>query len=322
MNAAPFKVMQRSQPNAGLSFAAGGAGGSKSRLAWRIALSSAIVWWWSAAAHAEWLFDVDAGGRYDSNVNRAQQQPDVRADGSAALFASATSFVALTGADGLTAGASASTETWHRFHGLNLVSVGLGASYRHKFGVGLDVPWISLGLSASHDDYRSALRDSNRVEGRAEVGRRIDEMFDVSVGAIFDRRYARNDLPVVPGISGRVFDTSGKSAFARAGYAFTGQLQAGASFAVRRGSVVSTTRQHFDIFLQSDAIAADPTFGDEFFAYRLRGTSTTETAALTLSWALSSGSSLNVRYADERTSAPEGLDYRSRSAALSLTYSY
>jgi hypothetical protein len=86
--------------------------------------------------------------------------------------------------------------------------------------------------------------------------------------------------------------------------------------------VVSTTRQHQEIFLESDAIAADPAFGDDFFAYRLRGTSTTRTVAVTLSWALSDRSSLNFRYADERTSAYEGLDYRGRIAALSFAFSY
>ena len=33
----------------------------------------------------------------------------------------------------------------------------------------------------------------------------------------------------------------------------------------RRGDVVSTTRQNLDIFLASDAIAADPTFGSDFY---------------------------------------------------------
>jgi hypothetical protein len=179
-----------------------------------------------------------------------------------------------------------------------------------------------LALAGSHDNYRSAIRDSDSLEARAELGRRFNEAFDASVGAVFDRRYARNDLPVVPGISGRVFDMRGKSAFVRAGYALTEQLQAGANFAVRRGDVVSTTRQHREIFLESDAIAADPAFGDDFFAYRLRGTSTTQTAAVTLSWALSDRSSLNFRYADERTSAYEGLDYRGRIAALSFAFSY
>jgi hypothetical protein len=256
-----------------------------------------IVLSWSAVARAEWLFDVDAGARYDSNLTRAQQQPDIRGDAAATLFASAGSFFALSGADGLALDVNAATETWHRFQGL-------------------------LGLSGSHDDYRDAIRDSDRFEARAELGQRFSEAFDASVGAVYDRRYARNDRPVVPGISGRVFNVRGKSAYVRAGCALTEQLQAGAQFAVRRGDVVSTTRRHQDIFLESEAIAADPAFGDDFFAYRLRGTSTTQTAAVTLSWSFSDHSSLNFRYADERTSAYEDLDYRGRVAALTFAFSY
>ena len=288
----------------------------------RLAVAGMLVLSCSAAARAEWLLDVDIGARYDSNLTRAQERPDVRGDAAATLFASGGKFFALTGADGLTLDANASTEAWRRFHGLNRGSIGGAASYKHKFGLGYAAPWISLGLAGSHDNYRSAIRDSDSVEARAELGQRFNEAFDASLGAVFDRRYARNDLPVVSGISGRVFDVRGKSAFVRAGYALTEQLQAGANFAVRRGDVVSTTRQHQEIFLESDAIAADPAFGDDFFAYRLRGTSTTRTTAVTLSWALSNRSSLNFRYADERTSAYGGLDYRGRIAALSFAFSY
>ena len=299
-----------------------GACRSPSPRAWRLALGGMLVLSWSAAARAEWLFDVDAGARYESNLTRAQQQPDIRGDAAATLFASAGSFFALSGADGLTLAVNAATETWHRFQGLDRISIGASASYKHKFGLGYSAPWLSFGLSGSHDDYRNAIRDSDRFEARAELGQRFSEAFDASVGALYDRRYARNDRPVVPGISGRVFDVRGKSAYVRAGYALAEQLQAGAQFAVRRGDVVSTTRRHQEIFLESEAIAADPAFGDDFFAYRLRGTSTTQTAAVTLSWAFSDHSSLNFRYADERTSAYEDLDYRGRVAALTFAFSY
>jgi hypothetical protein len=291
-----------------------------SRLALCLALGGALALGWSAAVHAEWLFDVDAGARYESNLTRAQQDPDIRADAAASLAASAASYLPLTGADGLTLAVDAATETWLRFHGLNLLSIGATASYKHKFGIGYSVPWLSLALSAAHEDYRSVIRDSNRYEARAEAGQRFSEAFDASIGAVYDRRDARNDLPVVPGISGRVFEVRGKSAFVRAGYALNEQLHLGANFAVRRGDVVSTTRQNLEIFLASDAIAADPAFGDDFFAYRLRGT--TRTATVTSSWALSDRSSLNFRYADERTRAYEGLDYRGRIAELSLVFSY
>jgi hypothetical protein len=290
------------------------------RLALRLALGAVLASIWSAAARAEWLFDVDAGVRYESNLTRAQQPADIRADAAAALLASGGYFFALTGADGLTLDVDAASETWHRFHGLDRVSVGGAVSYKHKFGVGYSVPWLSLAVSGSHDDYRNALRDSDAFGARAELGQRFSEAFDASVGAVYDRRHADNDLPVVPGISGKVFDVRGKSAFVRAGYALSEQLLLGANFAVRRGDVVSTTRQNLAIFLASDAIAADPAFGDDFFAYRLRGT--TRTASLSSSWALSDRSSLNLRYADDRTRAYEGLDYRGRVAELSFMYSY
>jgi hypothetical protein len=280
-----------------------------------------LVLSWSALARAEWLFDVDAGARYASNLTRAQQQPDIRGDTAATLFASAGSFFALSGADGLTLDVNAATETWHRFQGVNRISIGASASYKHKFGLGYSAPWLSFGLSGARRLPRRHSR-FDRGEARAELGQRFSEAVDASVAALYDRRYARNDRPVVPGISGRVFDVRGKSAYVRAGYALTEQLQAGANFAVRRGDVVSTTRRHLEIFLESEAIAADPSFGDDFFAYRLKGTSTTQTAAVTLSWAFSDHSSLNFRYADERTSAYEDLDYRGRVATLTYAFSY
>ena len=89
---------------------------------------------------------------------------------------------------------------------------------------------------------------------------------------------------------------------------------------MRRGDVVSTTRINLPIFLASDAIAADPAFGSEFFAYRLRGT--TSTATVNLSWALSDRSSLNLTYADARTKAYDDLDYRNRATTLSLAWSF
>ena len=87
-----------------------------------------------------------------------------------------------------------------------------------------------------------------------------------------------------------------------------------------RGDVVATTRPDFDIFVVSDAIAADPTFGPDFFAYRLRGT--TDTAKLSASWALDERSSLNVVYVEERTDAAGGIYYRSHSANLVYAWRY
>jgi len=274
----------------------------------------------STPATAEWLLDADGGVLYDSNLNRASESADIRADGALTLNAAGGYHFALSGADGLTLTASARSEIYHRFHGLNLLGLGGTALYRHKFGLGYAAPWILLAASASHDNYRDDIRDSNRVELRAELGKRFTEAFDAAFGGRFERRYAKNDRPVVPLISGKVFDLRGQSAYVRAGYAVSDQLLLGAELAVRRGDVVATTRRHFDIFVVSSAIAPDPAFGSDFVAYRLRGT--TDTAKLTASWAFDNRSSLNFAYADERTDAAGGIVYRSRSANLVYAWRY
>jgi len=285
-----------------------------------IALSAGLLWAASAPSRAEWFIDLSATTRYDSNVNAAQAHADIRADTAAMLLASGGFFYALSGADGLSLSADARSELHRRFHGLNDIAIDVGAMYKHKFALGYAAPWLSLGILASHDDYAGNIRDSDRVEWRAELGKRFTEALDASFGGIYARRYAHNGKPLVPGISGKVFDVHGKTGFVRAGYAFTDQLQAGVRLSVRRGDVVSSTRQNFDIFQASDAIAPDPTFGNDFFAYRLQGT--TQTASASVSWTLSDRASLNFAYADERTRAYDGLDYRGRIANVTLAYSY
>jgi len=105
---------------------------------------------------------------------------------------------------------------YHRLHGLNLLDVGANTTYQHKCGLGYAAPWISLSVAAARDDYRGDIRDGRRLDIRAEIGKRFTPEFDASFGGRYDRRYGRNDEPVVPGISGNVFDLRGESVYARA----------------------------------------------------------------------------------------------------------
>jgi hypothetical protein len=268
----------------------------------------------TSVSHAALQFDADAGFLYDNNLTRAYAPADIRGDTAFSLDATAGSFWALSGADGLTLAAHGRTELYHRFLGLDWIGAGASASYRHKFGLGSRAPWIAFSVDGAYADYRTDIRDGARIEARAELGKRFTPEFDAAFGGAYERRYARRDEPVVPGISGRVFALRGESLYARVGFAATERLHIGGKLAMRRGDVVATTRPDFDIFVVSDAIAADPAFGAGFFAYRLRGT--TDTARISASWALDDRSSLNVVYADERTDAAGGVYYRSHRAEL------
>src|SRR6202165_3565187 len=134
-------------------FARRGVCRSASRRVLHLALAGMLVLSCSAAAGAEWLLDLDAGARYESNLTRAQERADVRGDAAATLFASGGTFLALTGADWLTLEFKALTEAWHRFHGLDRASIGGTASYKHKFGLGYAAPWISFGLLGPPHQY-------------------------------------------------------------------------------------------------------------------------------------------------------------------------
>lgn len=271
-----------------------------------------------AAAEPDSLLDVEAGGLYDSNLTRAQMPADIRADGAATLAASAGWFIAPSGNDGLTATLDARGEAYYRFHGLDLIGLGGTLAYRHKFGLGYAAPWLTLAGSAAYDAYQQNLRTGARWAAWAELGQRFDERCEVAIGGVLERRYARNGESVVPGIPGTVFNLQGESAYLRGGCSATEALFLGAKVSVRRGDVESTTRPNAEIFEASSAIAADPTFGSDFFAYRLRGT--TGTVTLTGSWALDQRSSLNLVFSDERTRAYENIGYRSYDIALTYVY--
>jgi hypothetical protein len=290
--------------------------------AWLIGpiVSAALFFGSCAVAAAEWLFDVDAGAFYDSNLSRAQKSSDVRADAAAALAASAANFFALTGNDSLTLSIDGRAEAYHRFHGLDSLGAGATADFRHKFGLGYGAPWLRITASGSYDGYQENLRSGARLDARAELGQRLSEQFDAAIGGTLDRRYAQHDEPVVRGISGKVFDLRGHSAYVRAGYAATEALLLDARVEVRRGDVVSSTRRNLEIFEASSAIAHDPAFGEDFFAYRLRAT--TGTATVSASWAINARSSLNLVYAAERTRAYDDLDYHSYRVDFSYAYRY
>jgi hypothetical protein len=272
-------------------------------------------------SRAEWLFNVDAGASYDSNLTGAENVADIRRDWSATFDASVGQFFALTGNDGLTLTTNVRGGMYDRYKELNTAGIGASASYRHKFGLGRDVPWAALLVNGWYDDYRSDIRDGARFDLHTEVGQRFTENIDAVAGVAYDRRYASNGQAVVPGLSSDVFDLIGHSAYFRFGYVINEWWLLGINGTIRRGEVESTSQQGLAVFLASSAIAADSAFNDRnLFAYRLRGT--TSTLGATLSRSLSNRSSLNLSYTYELTNSSQHLEYRSYNAALAFAYRF
>ena len=276
---------------------------------------------WTAALRAEWIVDIGAAGRYDSNLTRAQDAADRRPDRALTFAASVARHESLSGYDGIRFGIDLRAELHDRYRGLDFIGIGASASYRRKFALGLTAPYGVLTASVSHDDYRVDVRDGNRLDLGVELGRRHSESLDIGAGLAYDRRHATTSVAILPGVSGAIFDLRGGSAFARADYALDERWMLGGRVAVRRGDVESTSQRSRPVFLASDAIADDPAFRDPLlFGYRLRGT--TVSLGGTLGYALGDHCAIHVAYVDEVTNAARDLRYRSHTVNVAFDYRF
>jgi hypothetical protein len=262
------------------------------------------------AAQGEWLFQFNAGAVYDSNLTGAAKAVDIRPGWAAAAEASASQFYALSGDDGLTLTVNLRGELYDRYDGLDFAAIGASARYRHKFGVGRDVPSLSLVVDTLYGDYQSSVRDGARFDVRAEVSVHPSETVEATAGVGYDRRYGPHGVAIVPGYSGEVFSLAGRSAYVRVDWSPDDRWLVGINGAVRRGDVESTSQQGLPVFLASTAIAPDPAFKDpNLFAYRLPGT--TWALGAKSSYAPSDDASFTLQYAYAYTDSPQQLRYRS-----------
>jgi hypothetical protein len=285
-----------------------------------VVVSAILLGGASAPSRAEWHLDANTGVFYDSNLSRASEPDVVRPGSAATLAAGANWFAAPTASDSWAVGASGGGELYTRYSGLNNAFAVANAAYRHKLDVGFAAPWIRCEVAAGYFGYDVDVRTGPRYAIRAGAGKRFTESFDAEIGGFYDRRYGPYGKPDIPGISGHVFDLRGEGAYFRIGYDLTERLLVDAKLAIRRGDVVSTSSENAQIVGAATAIAEDPTFGNDLYDYRLRGT--TRTAVVTMSWALDERSSLNLAYVGESTNATAGLGYRSNSASLVYLYRY
>src|SRR5688572_2719873 len=275
----------------------------------------------SQAACAEWVVEAAVGGAYNTNLTRAQNSVDRRPDHAFAFSSSIARYEVLSGYDTLALGVDVRGEVYGRYRGLDFVGVGASASYRRKLDLGLAAPYVLVSAAVSHENYREDVRDSNRFDVGIELGKRFDEATAIAGGLLYDHRHALTDIPIVPGISGAIFELRGFGGFLRIEHSLDAQWQFGARAAVRRGDVESTSQRSRAVFTASDAIADDPAFEDPLlFGYRLRGT--TVTLDLTVGYALSDRSALTIGYVEERTDAANGLEYRSRILAVTFNHRF
>lgn len=271
-------------------------------------------------AHADGSFDATADTTYDSNLSHAADTRDIHGDWAATLGVAARAFAATSAFDFISGRIDGGVQRYAHYRGLDNQWLGASAAYRRKLGLGLTAPWMLVAADAQYRDYDVDLRTGPRIEVKVETGKRFDAAFSARAGVTYDARHASHGEPKYPSIAGDVFSLHGHGAYAGADYQVDTQLLVTATIAVRRGDVVSTASEAARIYTGVTAVAEDPTFGDELYAYRLKGT--TRTVRLTASWALDDRASIDVGYTRHVTDAAGGLTYRGNVASLGFIYRY
>ncbi len=226
----------------------------------------------SPAVWADWVGNSEVGIRHDSNVNNAQLANDIASDSVLNAGISATGFFPFEAGESLSLSGELKGETFNSHTGLNNVSLGAALGLRKKWALGPYAPWTAMSLSSARLDYTDNIRNGWRHQAAIRGGQRVFERWDLRAEYMVERRTANSFLSDIPGLSGDAFSQSSQAMTLNAEYAWSDSLFLTFGTLLRHGDVVASTRRGRKIFSASKAIADDPVFGQDFYAYRMTGT--------------------------------------------------
>jgi hypothetical protein len=272
------------------------------------------------AARGDWTVGAQAGVRHDNNVGNALSTDDFEADTIVGVRLSMFQLIPLSGGCSMTLGGDLSGESFHRLTGLNNASLDGVFALKKKWGLGAFVPWARAGISVGRTDYRDSYRNAWIYRATLATGRRIDERWNLWADYSYERRAASAQEQLVPGLSGDAFSENSHNAGINVEYSLSESVYLAARVLGRHGDVVSTTPPGPNIFYASRALAEDPAFGSEEYAYRLIGTS--YGYRIGVNWSPTAHSLLGAGFERLQTRADGGNNYSKSVAEITWNYGF
>jgi hypothetical protein len=274
----------------------------------------------SPIASAEWDGNTDVGIRHDSNINNAQLANDIAGVSALSADVSATGFFPLENGNSLSITGESRGEAFNHYTGLNNISLGAALAFRKKWALGAYAPWTGLSLSSTHLNFANNIRNGWRNQIAIRGGKRIFERWDVRAEYMVERRTA-NTLPQdQPGISGDVFSQTSRAMTLNAEYTWSDSLFLTFGSLLRHGDVVASARETTKIISSSQAIARDPVFGPNFYAYRMNGT--TYGLNVDMNFAVTSSSMLRASISRQLTHTEGDNNYAKSVQMISWNYNF
>ncbi len=271
-------------------------------------------------AGAEWFAQAEAGPVYESNISHGQLQRDIKHDTALELSASGGQHIMLGEYNSVSAVGETKAAAYDRYGGLNHLDLGVGFLFKRKAGWGATAPWWGATWTANRLDYRSELRDGWLYTVSLGTGKRFTEKWNLRADYRYDRRTADQGTGTVRGLSGAVFNQKNRTAQLDAEYAYDEAVSVSIGYARRTGDIVATTQRNATIFAASTAIAADPVFGTDTFAYKL--SATVHILFFGMSKALNRRSSLNFAFERQIAHGTCNNDYYDNIGRVLLAYTF
>ncbi|HEY2463371.1 MAG TPA: hypothetical protein VGI32_04885 [Steroidobacteraceae bacterium] len=287
----------------------------------RVPLAAFLVF--CAATHtarSDWIMAGSAALNHDNNVGNAENTASVVADSRAEATVSLFQQMPFGPGFSLAAGGDVSGQIYDHLSGLNGASLEGTLSLKKKWGLGAFAPWSRAGISVGRADYDDRYRDATLYSAALEAGKRLDDRWNLWAKYAFELRRAAPADSDLYGVSSDVFSQRGRSLKLGVQYSLSERVSLTLGSLLRHGDVISTTQAGATIFANSKAVAPDPTFGPEAYAYRLEGT--TFGARLGMEYSLTAHSLIGLGFQRLDTHARGGNNYGNSMPELIWNYQF
>jgi opacity protein-like surface antigen len=269
----------------------------------------------------EWIGDLEVAYGHNNNLNLSAFNNDEESDNLIRVTGDFGRYYQFNGTTRGHVAVELASETYGEFELMDNLTAGINLGLRHKFGVGLDVPYLQLNLSYKERSFDADVRDRTDLDASIELGKQFSERFSLAGNFMMSSIDGESGPTAVPGISNRPFDEDFWHASLIADYVLSQNWLVSVDYAFRSGDFHSScTPTNVAIVLSLEpvqAITLDPAFNG--CVYQLDGDA--RILSTNLSYAVSNHSAINFGIQFYEGDA-DVLSYSGRSFQLSFNYRY
>lgn len=269
----------------------------------------------------EWIADVGVSYSHVQNLNFSAFSNDENSDNLWRINGSFGRYYQLSGTTRMQVMVLASTEIYSDFDKMNNQAIGTSIGFRHKFGVGFNVPYVQLNMEYFDRKFDADGWSHKILSGRVELGQHITERLTLSGSVIVSEMDGKKGPQIIPDLSSRPFDQQFWRATIALDYLISQDWLASIDYSRRQGDFHSAcTVENVEWVLETMKVKAITT--DEIFGgcvYQLDGDTNIYSASLSYAISEHAAVNLDARFFDGHA---DTLDYEANDIQLSFNYRY